>query len=44
MDAFELSLEAIHDIDAIWLYLMEREGLLLADHVVNQMPDIAAAT
>ncbi len=36
MDTFELSLEAIHDIDAICLYLMEREGLRLADHVVTE--------
>ena len=37
MDTFELSLEAIHDIDAIWLYRMERERLLLADHVVTEL-------
>jgi plasmid stabilization system protein ParE len=37
LDTFELSLEAIHDIDAIWLYLMERDGLLPADHVVTEL-------
>ena len=37
MDPFQLTEDAIVDIDAIWLYLLEREGLETADRVVTDL-------
>ena len=37
MDPFQLAEDAILDIDAIWLYLLEREGLETADRIVTEL-------
>ncbi len=37
MDPFHLSEDAILDIDAVWLYLLERESLEMADQVVTDL-------
>jgi plasmid stabilization system protein ParE len=37
LDPFQLAEEAILDIDAIWLYLWEREGLETADRIVTEL-------
>jgi plasmid stabilization system protein ParE len=37
LDPFELTEDAVLDIDAIWLYLLEREGLETADRVVTEV-------
>jgi plasmid stabilization system protein ParE len=37
LDPFQLTEEAIFDIDAIWLYLLERDGLETADRVVTDI-------
>ncbi len=37
MDPFQLTEEAIFDLDAIWLYLLEREGLETADRIVTDI-------
>lgn len=37
MDPFQLADEAIFDIDAIWLYLLEKAGLDAADRVVTEL-------
>lgn len=34
MDAFQLAEDAVLDIDAIWLFLLERTGLETADRIV----------
>jgi plasmid stabilization system protein ParE len=36
LDPFQLTEHAILDIDAIWLYLLEREGLETADRIVTE--------
>ena len=36
MDPFQLTEDAILDIDAIWLYLLNKEGLETADRVVTE--------
>lgn len=37
MEPFQLTEDAILDIDAIWLYLLEREGLETADRIVTEI-------
>ena len=37
MDSFRLTDDAVLDIDAIWLYLLERAGLETADRVVTEL-------
>ena len=37
MDPFQLTDEAILDIDAIWLYLLERAGVETADRIVTEI-------
>lgn len=37
MEPFQLAEDAILDIDAIWLYLLEREGLQTADRIVTDI-------
>jgi antitoxin ParD1/3/4/toxin ParE1/3/4 len=37
LDPFQLTEEAIFDIDAIWLYLLKREGMETADRVVTDI-------
>ena len=37
MDPFQLAEDAIFDIDAIWLYLLEKEGVETADRVVTEL-------
>ena len=37
MEAFQLTEDAILDIDAIWLYLLERESLEMADQIVTEI-------
>ena len=37
MDPFQLTEEAILDIDSIWLHLLNREGVESADRVVTQL-------
>jgi plasmid stabilization system protein ParE len=37
LEPFRLVEEAILDIDAIWLYLLEREGLETADRIVTEI-------
>ena len=37
MDSFHLTEDAIFDIDAIWLYLLEREGVETADRIVTEL-------
>ena len=37
MDPFQLTEDAILDIDAIWLYLLEREGLETADRIITEI-------
>ena len=37
MDAFQLAEDAILDIDAIWLFLLEREDLETADRIVAEL-------
>jgi plasmid stabilization system protein ParE len=34
---FQLAEDAIVDIDEIWLYLLEREGLETADRIVTEI-------
>ncbi len=36
MDSFQLTEDAILDIDAIWLYLLERSCLETADRIVTE--------
>ena len=37
MDPFQLTQDAILDIDAIWLYLLEKEGMETADRIVTEL-------
>jgi len=37
LDPFQLTEEAILDIDAIWLYLLEKKNLETADRVVTDL-------
>ena len=37
MDSFQLGDDAILDIDGIWLYLLEKEGVETADRVVTEL-------
>ena len=37
MDPFTLTDDAIFDIDAIWLYLLDREGVETADRIVTEL-------
>ena len=37
MDPFQLTQDAIFDIDAIWLYLLEKEGVETADRIVTEL-------
>lgn len=37
MDPFQLTQDAILDIDAIWLYLLEKEGLETADRISTEL-------
>ena len=37
MDPFRLADDAILDIDAIWLYLLDRAGLETADRIVTEI-------
>ena len=37
MDPFRLAEDAILDIDAIWLFPLEREGLETADRIVTEL-------
>lgn len=37
MDPFQLSEDAILDVDAIWLFLLNRESLETADRVVTEL-------
>ena len=37
MDPFRLTPDAVLDIDAIWLYLLEKEGVETADRIVTEI-------
>jgi len=37
LDPFQLTDDAIFDIDAIWLYLLEKEGGESADRIVTEL-------
>ena len=37
MDPFQLTEDAIFDIDAIWLYLLEKEGVETGDRIVTEL-------
>ena len=37
MDPFRLTDDAIFDIDAIWIYLLEKEGVETADRIVTEL-------
>ena len=37
MDPFELTEDAIFDIDAIWLYVLQKEGVVTADRIVTEL-------
>jgi plasmid stabilization system protein ParE len=37
LDPFRLTDEAILDIDAIWLYLLDKEGVETADRIVTDL-------
>ena len=37
MEPFQIAEDAILDMDAIWLYLLEREGLETADRIVTEI-------
>ena len=37
MDPFQLTEDAILDIDAIWLYLLDKEGVETADRIVTEL-------
>lgn len=37
MDPFRLTEDAVVDIDAIWLYLLEKEGVETADRIVTEL-------
>ena len=37
MDPFRLTEDAIVDVDAIWLYLLEKDGVETADRIVTEL-------
>lgn len=37
MDQFQLAEDAILDIDSIWLYLLQKEGVETADRIVTEL-------
>ena len=37
MDPFQLAEDAVLDIDAIWLYLLEKQGVETADRIVTEL-------
>jgi plasmid stabilization system protein ParE len=37
LDPFQLTEDAIQDIDAIWLYLLERKDLETADRIATEI-------
>jgi len=37
LELFQLAEDAILDVDAIWLYLLEREGVEMADRIVAEI-------
>jgi plasmid stabilization system protein ParE len=37
LDPFQLTEDAIRDIDAIWLYLLDAEGVQAADRIVTEL-------
>jgi plasmid stabilization system protein ParE len=37
LDLFRLTEDAIVDIDAIWLYLLEKDGVETADRIVTEL-------
>jgi plasmid stabilization system protein ParE len=37
LDPFQLTEDAILDIDTIWLYLLEKEGVETADRIVTEL-------
>jgi plasmid stabilization system protein ParE len=37
LDPFQLTQDAILDIDGIWLYLREKEGMETADRIVTEL-------
>ena len=37
MDPFRLTDDAILDLDAIWLYLLDKEGVETADRIVTEL-------
>jgi hypothetical protein len=37
LDSFRLTEDAILDIDAIWLYLLKKEGMETADRIVAEL-------
>jgi plasmid stabilization system protein ParE len=37
LDPFQLTDDAILDIDAIWLYLLDKEGVETADRIVTEL-------
>jgi plasmid stabilization system protein ParE len=37
LDPFQLTQNAISEIDAIWLYLLEKEGVETADRIVTEL-------
>jgi plasmid stabilization system protein ParE len=37
LDPFQLTEDTIFDIDAIWLYLLETEGVETADRIVTEL-------
>jgi plasmid stabilization system protein ParE len=37
LDPFRLTDDAILDIDAIWLYLLDKEGVETADRIVTEL-------
>lgn len=36
MDPFQLTEDAVLDVDGIWLYLLEKQGLETADRIVTE--------
>lgn len=39
MDPFQLSEDVILDIDAVWLYLLEKDSVAAADRIVEELFD-----
>jgi plasmid stabilization system protein ParE len=37
VDAFQLTDDAILDIDSLWLYLLHEEGVEIADRIVSEL-------